>query len=192
MSIPNSVPKIVLCMIVKNESKIIRRCLDSARSVIDAISICDTGSTDNTVELIKQAIADFGIPGVVHQHEWKNFGHNRSLSFVASRQFSLDLGYNLKNTYSLLLDADMMLDIGDDFVKKNLIKDGYLLQQYNSSIVYYNMRLVNMTHLWKCIGVTHEYWGIVNEEGKEISEYADESGKKHKSRPSSLGNTQDR
>lgn len=186
MAIPNSVqagtdvPKIVLCMIVKNESKIIRRCLDSARSVIDAISICDTGSTDNTVELIKQAIADFGIPGVVHQHEWKNFGHNRSLSFTATRQFSLDLGFNLKDTYSLLLDADMMLDIGDDFVKKDLVKDGYLLQQYNSSLVYYNMRLVKMIHLWKCIGVTHEYWGIVNEDGKEISEYADESGKKHK------------
>jgi glycosyltransferase involved in cell wall biosynthesis len=45
--------KIILCMIVKNESKIIERIIKSVLQIVDEISICDTGSTDNTVEIIK-------------------------------------------------------------------------------------------------------------------------------------------
>ena len=39
---------ISLCMIVKNEEKILRRCLDSIKGLMDEIIIVDTGSTDNT------------------------------------------------------------------------------------------------------------------------------------------------
>ena len=42
---------ISLCMIVKNESDILRRCLDSYKSIADEIIIIDTGSTDNTKEI---------------------------------------------------------------------------------------------------------------------------------------------
>ena len=40
-------------MIVKNESKIITRCLDQVKEIVDCICICDTGSEDNTVEIIE-------------------------------------------------------------------------------------------------------------------------------------------
>ena len=43
-------------MIVKNESKIIERCLNSVKNIIDCYSIVDTGSTDNTKELIQKII----------------------------------------------------------------------------------------------------------------------------------------
>ena len=46
-------PTLCLNMIVKNESKIITRLFDSVISIIDCYCICDTGSTDNTIELIK-------------------------------------------------------------------------------------------------------------------------------------------
>ena len=39
-----------LCMIVKNESHIILETLSSVRKYIDYWVICDTGSTDNTVD----------------------------------------------------------------------------------------------------------------------------------------------
>jgi glycosyltransferase involved in cell wall biosynthesis len=45
-------PSLCLNMIVKNESKIITRLFDSVLSIIDCYCICDTGSTDNTVEII--------------------------------------------------------------------------------------------------------------------------------------------
>ena len=39
---------ISLCMIVKNEEAVLRRCLDSLTDIADEIIIADTGSTDNT------------------------------------------------------------------------------------------------------------------------------------------------
>ena len=47
-------PKICLNMIVKNESKIITRLLKSVLPLIDSYCICDTGSTDNTIEIIQE------------------------------------------------------------------------------------------------------------------------------------------
>ena len=37
---------ISLCMIVKNEERVLKRCLDSVRDLVDEIIIVDTGSTD--------------------------------------------------------------------------------------------------------------------------------------------------
>ena len=45
---------ICLNMIVKNESNIIIRLFDSILPIIDSYCICDTGSTDNTIEIIKK------------------------------------------------------------------------------------------------------------------------------------------
>lgn len=42
---------ISLCMIVKNEEKILARCLDSIADLVDEIIIVDTGSTDDTKRL---------------------------------------------------------------------------------------------------------------------------------------------
>ena len=39
-------------MIVKNESKIIKRCLDSVKPLIDYVFIVDTGSDDDTINVI--------------------------------------------------------------------------------------------------------------------------------------------
>ena len=42
---------ISLCMIVKNEEKILERCLDSIADLVDEIIIADTGSADGTREI---------------------------------------------------------------------------------------------------------------------------------------------
>ena len=55
-------PKLCLNMIVKNESKIITRLLDSVIDIIDCYCICDTGSTDNTVQLITDYFLAHGKP----------------------------------------------------------------------------------------------------------------------------------
>lgn len=44
---------ISLCMIVKNEEKILERCLDSVADLVDEIVIADTGSTDATREIAR-------------------------------------------------------------------------------------------------------------------------------------------
>lgn len=45
---------VALSMIVKNESKYIRQCLESVKDIVDEIVIVDTGSTDSTKEICKQ------------------------------------------------------------------------------------------------------------------------------------------
>lgn len=146
---------ICLVMIVKNEAKIIKRCIDSCLGIIDAISICDTGSTDETVKLIDEY--GLKIPTRIEKHEWKNFGHNRTLSYDTAKKFVKELKWNLKESYALLLDADMCLCKDDSFDKNKLTEVGYLLIQ-KSSIEYYNIRLIRFDIDLKCVGYTHEYW----------------------------------
>lgn len=149
---------VCLTMIVRNEEKIIERCLDSIKKTVDCVSICDTGSTDNTVLIIEQYLKKNRIPGKVHRHSWKNFGHNRTLSLRSAQNLLQELGFSLRNTFLLLLDADMILSVGSDFDKNALKEDAYLVLQKNSSQSYYNTRLVRSSLPWQCVGVTHEYW----------------------------------
>jgi len=89
--------KIVLSMIVKNETHIIKECFDSLHKFIDYWVICDTGSTDGTQELITQYFKEKGIPGELHQHEWEDFATNRTKA--------LDLCTG-KGDYAWMIDAD--------------------------------------------------------------------------------------
>ena len=73
-------PTICLNMIVKNESKIITRLFDSVLPIIDCYCICDTGSTDNTIELIEEYFNNKKIPGKIVNETFRNFAHNRNFA----------------------------------------------------------------------------------------------------------------
>lgn len=80
-------------MIVKNEEKYLRGCLESVKNVADEIVIVDTGSTDNTINIANEFNAK------VFHFEWVN-------DFAAARNFALE-----KSTgeWILYLDADERL-----------------------------------------------------------------------------------
>ncbi|MDC2863950.1 glycosyltransferase family 2 protein [Bacillus sp. BP-3] len=154
LSHKKSEKKLCLCMIVKNESKIIERCLDSAKSIIDFVSICDTGSTDRTPEIIRNWCNKNNILGTVHHEPFKNFGYNRTLAVQLAQATYPEADY------LLLLDADMILEVQSDFDKCTLNKDHYLTMQYDSNIKYWLSRLLKTSLPWASVGVTHEYWDI--------------------------------
>jgi len=141
---------------VKNEEKILKRCLESVENIADCFCICDTGSTDNTVNIANKFLETHS--GCVTVVPWKNFGHNRSASFDNAQAYIRnELKWNLNDTYGLLLDADMVFVPGT-LKKQVLTEPGYSFIQMNGEIEYYNCRLIRMDYPWKCVGVTHEYW----------------------------------
>ena len=137
-------PSICLCMIVRNEVEVLGRCLQSCRELIDHWVICDTGSSDGTQELIQRELE--GIAGELHEHQWVDFGHNRS------ELMKLAHG---KADYLLLLDADTTLEAAPGTLHE-LTADSYLLRHADATI-YYTKRLVSGKLNWRYVGAVHEY-----------------------------------
>jgi len=135
-------------MIVKNEGHLIRDTLKHLLTYIrfDSWCICDTGSTDNTISEIESFFASENIPGAIHRHEWKDFGHNRTLAF--------EMAYNTSD-YAFVWDADD--EIVGDFRLPPLTKDWYRFTfGARGSTQYRRGQLFNNRKRWKYIGVLHE------------------------------------
>jgi len=143
-----ALPTLCLNMIVKNESKIITRLLDSVSNFIDCYCICDTGSTDNTTELITEYFDSKNITGKIVFEPFKDFAHNRNFSLQSCIGMS---------DYIIFLDADMVLQI-NNFDKASLsMADSFSILQGTDDFLYYNMRIVRNNGKYSYFGVTHEY-----------------------------------
>jgi len=157
----NPQPTICLTMIVKNESEVIRRCIDSVKDYISYWVIVDTGSTDGTQDLIKEIMAEYEIPGELHERPWVDFGHNRTESLNYSKD---------KADYRLVIDADDVLFVENPeenpFV--NMTKDFYKIRIRLGSLAYYRTQVVRGDQDWKYVGVLHEY--LSGPEGIELEE----------------------
>ena len=86
--------EISLCMIVKNEEKVLARCLDSIADLMDEIIIVDTGSTDATKEIAAR------YTDRIYDFEWVE-------DFSAARNFSFS---KATRDYIYTADADEVLD----------------------------------------------------------------------------------
>jgi len=112
-------PTLSLCMIVKNESDFLKRCLESVKPIVDEIIIVDTGSKDNTIEIAKS----FGAKVV--KHKWdNNFGKSRNISLKHATK-----------DWILVLDADEIISKKDLKNIKELLEkaesDAFSLVQRN-------------------------------------------------------------
>ncbi|MEM8777432.1 MAG: tetratricopeptide repeat protein [Cyanobacteria bacterium P01_G01_bin.49] len=87
-------PKLSLCMIVKNEEENLPKCLESVKDVVDEMVVMDTGSTDKTVEIAQK----FG--ATVPKFDWGN-------DFAEARNEALN---HVTGDWVLILDADEILN----------------------------------------------------------------------------------
>jgi tetratricopeptide (TPR) repeat protein len=85
--------RLSLCMIVKNEERFLRACLESVREIVDEMIIIDTGSSDRTVEIATEMGAE------VHHFAWTG-------SFSEARNQALS---KATGDWVLILDADEVL-----------------------------------------------------------------------------------
>lgn len=117
---------ISVCMIVKNEEKILKRCLDSLKDIADEIIVVDTGSSDNTKEIAHEYTNN------VYDFKWTD-------DFSAARNYSFSLA---SKDYIYMADADEVID--DENRKKflrlksNLDTDIELVQMYYSNQLEHN------------------------------------------------------
>jgi len=160
--------KIMLISMIRNEGANIERCYKAVENLVDAYCVCDTGSTDNTIECVKDVLK--GKEHLVFQNTWINFGKNRTLSFLEARKYAKGLKWNLRDTYGLLLDADMIFNDNSlrDWLEKSSKDEGYLITQVkeHEHCEYPNVRLVRLDVDWTSVGVTHEAWLIKDEKTK--------------------------
>jgi glycosyltransferase involved in cell wall biosynthesis len=144
---------IALCMIVKNESHVIERCLNSVKSIIDAAFIQDTGSVDNTMEIVNKWLVLNNITGFVYRTDWINFAANRTLAL----QIMIGRGYD----YAFVIDADDTCSNLEQFdiisFKNNLAYDIYDMEYHHDNYLYYLPKLIKIDKGFRYKSPTHEY-----------------------------------
>ena len=143
-----------LCMIVKNESRVIVRCLESLRPLLDFVLIEDTGSTDGTQTIIRDYLRQAGLPGVVIEEPWRDFAYNRSHALARLRE-------RLTIDYALIMDADdeMVFEAGFDAAafKKSLTRDMYSVKLKSGAIRHQRLQICSNRKEFSYRGVLHEF-----------------------------------
>lgn len=151
----SSKPTLSICMIVKNEEKNLRRCLESIVTLLEALSaeliIVDTGSTDKTVEIAREFTSQ------VYYHEWNyHFSdmRNKSIAYAAGEWIMiLDADEELENPVKLvaLLQSKSVKDYNTIRVSgKNFLTDGR-----DKYVVHITERLFRNTGQFRYEGSIH-------------------------------------
>lgn len=144
---------ISLCMIVKNEERVLKRCLDSVKDIVDEIIIVDTGSHDKTKDIAKK------YTDKIYDFKWEDdFSKARNFSFSkATKEYILWLDADdviLNEDKEKLLELKSSLDKNVDIVmmKYNIAydKSGEATYSYNRE------RLVKRDKEYKWVSPVHE------------------------------------
>jgi glycosyltransferase involved in cell wall biosynthesis len=146
--------RIGLCMIVKNEAHVMRRCLDSVRPLLDYVLVEDTGSTDGTQGVIRAWLAETGMAGEVIDEPWQDFAFNRTHALERLRERG-DIDY------ALVIDADdsLVYEPGFDATafRAGLDADVYWIQIRHGGLLYRRPQLLRNALPFRYRGVLHEF-----------------------------------
>lgn len=119
------------------------KAIPSVIDQVDKILLVDTGITDGSIEVARQAAGD---KLIVTQFEWCN-------DFAAARNFCLHQVRRLGGTWYLMLDSDEWYTF-ENPLKEQLIGDCGLVAAHDGN--YYRERLIRVTSGLYWAGKTHE------------------------------------
>lgn len=153
-----------LGMIVKNEERFLRKCLESVQDLVDEIIIVDTGSEDKTIEIAESFNAK------IYHYEWDN-------NFANARNVYVE---NATKDWILVLDGDDIFEREDieKFIEvvNTSEKDGHyfktlsLINENDKKNFSYNLnlRLLRNNGKYKYNGAIHEQ--VISKEG--VTDYS--------------------
>lgn len=144
---------ISLCMIVKDEERVLERCLESVKDIVDEIIIVDTGSVDKTKEIAQKYTKK------VYDFKWNDdFSSARNYSFSkATKDFCMWLDADdviLENQRQRFIEYKKELNNNADTImmKYNIAFD----ERGNPTFSYYRERIVKRCERSKWQGEIHE------------------------------------
>jgi len=143
--------KICLCMIVKDEERYIKNCLNSAFKFVDEAIIVDTGSTDKTLNILKE----FGEQIQIRHFQWSN-------DFAAARNFSLQ---GVTSDWILIIDADQKI-VGNPEKLRNILSTsevcGYNVVEESHTDSGAKAKMMVYTKLFRNNG--YQYYRAIHEQ----------------------------
>jgi tetratricopeptide (TPR) repeat protein len=142
---------------MKNESERIHVTLESVKTFADSLTVYDTGSTDNSIDIVSEFARENNIKLNLLVGEFKNFAE--------SRNELLDFADTFQE-----IDYYLLLDSNDELQKSDLFKE-YVIQNNDNfkallvcqsmsvddDTIFFNTKLVKARTDFRFVGVVHEY-----------------------------------
>ena len=150
-------PKLALNFICKDESHVIERMLNSSSGILDLIVAVDTGSTDNTIELINKYGADNNIPTYVFERPFDTFDKSRNFAMDKLRDVVKEIGWNANDVFGFWYDCDEQLIVDPKFNKNQFNKDLFMINTRISQMKYTRNTFFRVSKPFRWYGVCHEY-----------------------------------
>ena len=148
--------KIVLTQIMKNEAHVAERMLNSIKGFIDAICLVDTGSTDNTIEVVTKWANENNVENYIFERPFDNFENSRNFSINKAKEIFLTKNDD-STYYGFWLDFDEVLNISESFDKLKLDKDIYMVNTILNKMKYTRNELYRLDKPIFFYGAVHEY-----------------------------------
>ena len=139
-------PTLAFATMCKNEEHVIEQVLNSVAPYIDYLVVADNGSTDRTLEIVKEFMDRTGIPGEIHNDEWFGFGQNKTMM--------MEYVYG-KTDYVLHFDADDIISDDFYFTNEDVGYDNYYMTMKRGGSTYLATVIYNNRLRWKFCGVSH-------------------------------------
>lgn len=151
-------PHIAALIMMKNEEKRLHVTLESLIGNVDSIVAYDTGSTDNTLQILKDFSNKYKIPLRLKEGVFVNFSESRNVSIDFADSFN-DIDF------ILLMDVNDELRGGDKlrkFAEQEMSSknNAYLMCQHWYSGTYdkyFNNRFIKARKGWRYKGSVHEW-----------------------------------
>ena len=158
MPIKKVTPTMCFATMCKNEAHCILETLESCYRFCHYWVVCDTGSTDNTCELIVNFFKEKNIPGELFHDEWVGFGYNKTLMFERCYK---------KTDYIIHPDADDLIVGNFEFTNEDAGKLAYNIQIKRGGIQYSGLVIWNNNYHWKICGNAHTIAKCLDNDGLE-------------------------